>query len=104
MEGDISQSVYGAQHHDFDAEFNFRVATFFCYFTSDDFDRSTISDLLRFALRAHGLRRLLRRPSYIFAPCGWEQGARWDHILWVGSGPSGIRKAKKGPVVFSRLL
>ena len=32
------------------------------------FYRSTISDRLRFALRAHGLRRLLRRANYIYAP------------------------------------
>ena len=58
----------------------------------DDFFfwHSTILDRLRFALRAHGLRRLLRRANFISAPCGWEQGVKWDHIR-VGSGPGGIR-------------
>ena len=65
------------------------------------FDRSTISDRLRFALRAHGLRQLLRKANSICAPCGREQGAKWDHI-GVGSGPGGIRRAKQGSVLFYR--
>ena len=46
---------------------------------------STNFDRLRFTLRAHGLRRLLRTANYISAPCGWEQGAKWDQVR-VGSG------------------
>ena len=44
-----------------------------------------------------GLRRLLRRADYISAPCGWEQGAKWDQIR-VGSGPGGS-KGKDGAKV-----
>lgn len=55
------------------------------------FDRSTIADCLRLALRANGLRRVLRNVLYICAPCGWEQGAKCDHI-WGGSGLGGIRR------------
>ena len=55
---------------------------------------------LRFALRAHGLRRLVRRANYVFAPCGrgltrvgsgsYPGGIRsgWDQG-WVGSSPGG---------------
>ena len=52
----------------------------------------TISDRLRFALRAHGLRRLPRRAikNYISAPCGREQGVKTDQVR-VGLGPGGIR-------------
>ena len=75
-----NSAVYGAQHNDFDAGFNSRVATVFYFSHPMILDRSTISDRLRFALRPHGLRRFLRRTGYIFAPCGWEQGAKWDHI------------------------
>ena len=48
-----------------------------------------ISDRSRLTLHAHGLRRLLRRTNYISAPCGWERGAKRDHIR-VGSGPDGV--------------
>lgn len=70
------------------------------------FDHSTNLgnvDRLRFAIRVHSLRRVLRRANYISAPCGREQGAKWDHNR-VGKGLDGIRRADKSPVLFSRLF
>ena len=72
-----------------------RCCDVFFFLAIGDFTNLRNFDRLRFALRAHGLRRLLRRANYISAPCGWEQGAKWDHIR-VGSGLGGIRGANKG--------
>ena len=54
-----SSAVCGAQHHNFfmlDSISGLRRFFFSCHSTI--FYRSTISDRLRFALHAHGLRRL----------------------------------------------
>ena len=56
-------------------------------------------DRLRFALRAHGFRRLLQRDYYISAPCGWEQGAKRDHIR-VGSGLGWNQERQAGACFF----
>ena len=63
-----------------DSMLNPLVATLFPLSHPMIFDRSTISDRLRFAFGAHGLRWLLRRENNICAPCGWKQGAKWGHI------------------------
>ena len=79
----------------------------FCFFGIRRFlNRSTSSDRLRFELRALTAPGASCAGLIIFlipAPCRREQGAKRDRIR-VGSCPGGIRRGKKGPVLFSRFL
>ena len=73
---------------------------FNAFWDSTIFDHATISDRSRFALRACGIRRPLRRSCYISAPCIWGQGSSWDPIR-MGSGRVDIkRETSKGLFCF----
>ena len=63
----------------------------------------TISDRVRLALRAIGLRQFLRTASYISGPCGREQGINWDHIR-AGSGPCGSGESSRACFLFPLLM
>ena len=74
-------------------------------------DRHFLTVYDSIALRAHGLRRLLRRAKYIlvliFVYLCLVGGSRVPNriiYMQVGSGPGGTRRAKQGPVLFSRFF
>ena len=79
-EGWYSAAIYGVQHNDFD----FWIATFSFFLPCDDFRP--------FVVRASRPRppATPAEDNCISAPCGWKQGAKWDHIrsdqVRVGSG------------------
>ena len=83
-----SSAVCGAQHHDFDAGFNSRVATvfFYLFFTSDDF--FTVRRFLtftgrRFALKACGGITFLHLMRGSRVPYGVTSG--WDRESQAGA-------------------